>query len=141
MPQVRITPGTGNGNAFHRVAVVFNEFDVFFRDRSPETGPACAGFEFRIGIKQCRTAAGTAEDALIVQVPVLTGKRRLRAFMARDRKGLGRKLLLPLVLALHHLGYSGTSLALAGFGELHNIYFLSTLAARLSLRSLSILHM
>lgn len=111
MAQVRVAPRTGNSNAFHPEGIVFNELHVFFRDRRPEAGPARAGLEFCLGIKQRRAAAGAAEDPSVVQVPVLAGKRALRAFMASDLKDLLCKLLLPLLVALHHFCHGGAALA------------------------------
>src|ERR1039458_9540799 len=69
--------------------------------------------ELGVGGEQRVATAYTAVDALIVQLVVLAGEGRLRAFLAGDRKLLGSELALPSFVALDY------------FFSRHNSYSLS----------------
>src|SRR5262245_36559559 len=87
----------------HKEAIVFFSGNIFFRYRRPETRPAGSRIKLGIRAKQLTAAAAATVNALLVIVPILTGKGRLRAFLPRDMKLFVRQLFLPLGIALFDL--------------------------------------
>src|SRR5262249_1638122 len=63
------------------------------------------GSRIKLGIraKQLITAAAATINALLVIIPILTGKRGLRAFVPGDVKLLVRQFFLPLGIVLFDL--------------------------------------
>src|SRR5262249_47620926 len=87
MAEVRAAAAAGHLSPLHAITAVFMQFNIFFRDRLPKTGPARSGFKFGIRYEQRCSAAHAAIKALFVVVPVFSGKRPLCARVARDRAG------------------------------------------------------
>src|SRR5438093_3593281 len=87
----------------HEKGVVCFCFDVLFRNRSPETGPARSGLELCFGAEQVVAAADALVSAFFVVVPVFAGERPFRAFLARNLKLFWGQKLFPLRFALDHL--------------------------------------
>src|SRR5262245_33353628 len=87
----------------HKEAIVFFSGNIFFRHWRPETRPTGSRIKLGIRAKQLSAAAAATVDALLVIVPILTGKGRLRAFLPGDVKLLIRQLFLPLGIALFNL--------------------------------------
>src|SRR5215468_3864355 len=87
----------------HKEAIVFFSGNIFFRHRRPEARPTCSGIKLGIRAKQLIAAATATVDALLVIVPILTGKSRLRAFLPGDMKLFIRQLFFPFGIALFYL--------------------------------------
>src|SRR5215468_7276873 len=79
----------------HKEAIVLFSGNIFFRHRRPETRPTGSRIKLGIRAKQLIAAATATVDALLVIVPILTGKGRLRAFLPRDMKLFVRQLFFP----------------------------------------------
>src|ERR1035438_877786 len=102
MTQVGITFAAQRFGAHHPKAGIGFLGDILLGDRRPEAGPAGTRLELGVGGEQRVATAYTAVDALIVQLVVLAGEGRLRAFLAGDRKLLGSELALPSFVALDY---------------------------------------
>src|SRR6478609_4013869 len=67
-----------------------------FCDRLKETGPACTGFIFCVGCKQCLVTSSTIIGALLMIFPVLASESPLSTFFAKHFILQGGEFFLPL---------------------------------------------
>jgi pyridoxamine 5'-phosphate oxidase len=88
--------------AAHSVAQVIDHLEIFFVDRRVEAGPSGARFEFCAGAEKFRVAADAMICAVVVEVPVFAGKRRLGAALAGNLILFRGKFLLPIRVSLVH---------------------------------------
>src|SRR5579863_6294485 len=116
MAEVGVAFGAGDSRAFHTDTGIARFGDILARDWSPEAGPSGPGVKFRSSIEQRIFTANAAIDALVMQVPVFSGKSEFGVGVARDVVGISRELLAPLIRSLDHLGYSYLFQALAHVG-------------------------
>src|SRR5215472_11070763 len=86
----------------HKEAIVFFNGNIFRYGR-PETRPTGSRIKLGFRAKQLIAAAAASVDALLVIVPILTSKGRLRAFLPRDMKLFVRQLFFPFGIALFYL--------------------------------------
>jgi pyridoxamine 5'-phosphate oxidase len=84
------------------VAQVIDHLEIFFVDRRVEAGPSGARFEFCAGAEKFRVAADAMICAVVVEVPVFAGKRRLGAALAGNLILFRGKFLLPIRVSLVH---------------------------------------
>src|SRR5215468_1317765 len=87
----------------HKEAIVFFSGNIFYRYGRPETRPTGSRIKLGIRAKQLIAAAAASVDTLLVIVPILTSKGRLRAFLPRDMKLFVRQLFFPFGIALFYL--------------------------------------
>src|SRR5262249_51988801 len=120
MAEVRVTAGAGHGRAAHAEGVVIELFHVFLRDRLPETGPTGARLKLGFRAEQRGAAADAAIDPRFMVIPVLSGKRHLRALVPGHVVSAGRELLVPFLVALDQLGDMNLTFALASISEFHD---------------------
>src|SRR5262245_43641177 len=92
----------------HKEAIVFFSGNIFFRHWRPETRPAGSRIKLGIRAKQLIAAAAATVDALLVIVPILTGKGRLRALFPGDMKLFVRQLFFPFGIALFYLFHTSS---------------------------------
>src|SRR5436305_15244699 len=101
-----ITTLAGDGDAQHSVTAIFFRGEIFRCDGCVEAGPASPGFEFGVGQKESRIAANAAVQTAIMKVAILTGAGPFCARMTRDFIRFRSKLLPPLLVRFHNLGYT-----------------------------------
>src|SRR5689334_2642908 len=88
----------------HEVAVVRRGTDISISERLIETGPARAGFEFRIGAKQRCAATDAAVHPSFVVVPILARERRFGTLFAGDVVLLWRHHFFPFRVGARSAG-------------------------------------
>ena len=103
MAQMSVAFTAKDLGSMHKQAIVFFSGDVFFRDGGPKTRPTGSGIKLGVRAKEFIAAAAATVDALLVIVPILTGKSGLRAFLPCYMKLLVRQLFLPLGIVLFDL--------------------------------------
>jgi len=117
MPEMCIALRAGYCCSFHSQTIVGTGADILFGNGGPKAGPACAGFEFCVGVEQCIITANAAVDAFVVQVPVLSAVSSFCTCPSRDLKFIGGELLHPFGVCLDDFGYLGRAQFLAGVVE------------------------
>src|SRR5579872_2012181 len=95
VPQMGVTARAKHLFAVHPEAAVHVNGHVLFGDRLPKARPSGAGFEFRLGIEQNRTAADTFVEAVFMVIEILAGEGPFRALVASHFKLLRSQLLPP----------------------------------------------
>ena len=98
VPQVGATFRADDFVAHHAMARIQRGPHAFFVCGIKEAWPAAAGVKLCLRGKQFRPAANAAVHPVRLVIPVLAAERHFGAFLARDAKLLGRKLLAPLVV-------------------------------------------
>ena len=107
MSEVRVTVATQQFNSTHTQAVVCPLYNIGFLEFRVKAGPAAAGVELAVGIKQDLAAAHTMIMSTVPALLVLTRERRFGASLPGDAELLSCKLLFPFLLGLVNFRHGG----------------------------------
>ena len=107
MPQVCVTIAAQQFDPAHAKACVRPLYNIGFFEFRVKAGPAAAGVELTVGIKQDLTAAHTMIISTVPALLVLTRERRFGASLPGDAELLRCKLLFPFLLGLVNFRHGG----------------------------------
>jgi hypothetical protein len=98
-----IAPAAHHLDSSHEKTTIFLGADVLFRDRCPETGPACPRIKLGVGAEEGIATADALVNPLFFAVVILPRKSPLGPFLSANLKLLGCQLLDPLLIRLNDL--------------------------------------